>query len=88
MSAEEVATGVQKDVEVVDVDWWKESQKIRLMSRMQELEPGQSMIVSAQSHYALGIEDVEAVVGHTVGNTFAVFPRFGGCEIVRKRKAR
>ena len=75
-------------VDVVEVDWWKEAQALRVLKGMNELEPGQSMIISDKTYYALDIEDVEAIVGRVVGNTFAVFPRFGGCEIVRKRKAR
>ena len=84
MSTEEVA----EDVVIVEVDWWKEAQALRVLKGMNELAPGQSMIVSDKTYYALDVEDVEAIVGRTVGNNFVVFPRFGGCEIVRKRKAR
>ena len=66
-------------------DWWIKRQARYLSRKLQELPVGQSLLVSNAMSLALGEDDIKEVIGRFPEGSFKVFPRFGGCEILRQK---
>ena len=66
-------------------EWWIKRQARQLAKRLEELPVGQAILVSNASSLALGEDDVKEVIGRFPEGSFKVFPRFGGCVILRQK---
>lgn len=66
-------------------DWWIKRQARYLAKRLEELPVGQAILVSNASSLALEEDDIKEVIGRFPEGSFKVFPRFGGCEILRQK---
>lgn len=64
---------------------WIKRQAKYLASKLEQLQVGQAIIVSAASSLALSEDDVKEVLGRFPEGSFKVFARFGGCEIIRQK---
>ena len=87
MNKADVAQAIHEVIELKDEqpDWWIKRQARQLAKRLEELPVGQAILVSNASSLALEEDDIKEVIGRFPEGSFKVFPRFGGCEILRQK---
>ena len=87
MTPKDLDEAIYEVIELKDEqpDWWIKRQARYLSRKLQELPVGQSLLVSNAMSLALGEDDIKEVIGRFPEGSFKVFPRFGGCEILKQK---